>query len=135
MKKKVLIVDDKKEMQKMLSIYLGRNFEVRVANNASEALLIMHKGLMPDIILSDINMPELDGYGFVDQLKSSGFFKNIPVIMVTSEDDSAKRIELLKKGISDYLIKPFNPEELAVRVSNALTLRETQQNIIYAKAI
>ena len=63
-------------------------------------------------------MPVLDGKGFLDQIKSSGAFKDIPVIILSSVDKSAEKIKLINMGASDYLEKPYNPEELMARIEN-----------------
>ena len=65
-------------------------------------------------------MPEIDGKIFVSQLKASGAFRHIPVIIVSSIDNSTERIQLLKAGADDFLIKPFNPEELEIRIETTL---------------
>lgn len=120
MKKKVLLVDDKNEFRKLVKIYLAKKFEVETAENGLQALVMLQNGYLPDLIVSDLMMPEIDGLEFVSQLKASGAFKHVPVIMLSSIDKSSKRIELIKAGAADYLNKPFNPEELEIKIETIL---------------
>ena len=120
MKKKILLVDDIREFRNLLRILLLKNYDIKIAGNGLEALAVLHEGYIPDIIVTDILMPEIDGKIFVSQLKASGAFRHIPVIIVSSIDNSTERIQLLKAGADDFLIKPFNPEELEIRIETTL---------------
>eukprot|EP01136_Pigoraptor_vietnamica_P014329 Opistho-1_new@56399 len=80
----------------------------------------MQEGHIPDLIIADIEMPMMDGYEFIDQVRSSGFLRHIPLIMLSGKDSSDNRIRCLEAGADDYLIKPFNPRELAARVNGIL---------------
>ena len=120
MKKKMLLVDDKVEFRKLVKIILAKKFEVTTAENGLEALALLQGGFIPDAIISDLMMPEVDGITLVKQLKSSGVFSQIPIMILSSIDKSDKRIELLKTGADDFMIKPFNPEELEVRIDKLL---------------
>lgn len=119
MKKKILVVDDKQELRMLIKLYLSNDYEVETAENGLEALAQMHHGYMPDLILTDMMMPLVGGKELVAQLKSSGMFAKIPVIILSSIDKSTERIAMLRSGAGDYLIKPFNPEELLVRIEKA----------------
>lgn len=116
--KKVLIVDDEPTILKLLNHYLSPYYEVTVMSDARQALLWMQQGNIPDAIVADIQMPVMDGQAFLDQLKSSGFFKDIPVVMLSGLENSVERIKFLKMGARDYVVKPFNPEELYLRIKN-----------------
>ncbi|RKY90065.1 MAG: two-component system response regulator [Ignavibacteriae bacterium] len=120
MKKKLLLVDDIREFRILLKIFLQKFYDIETAGNGQEALALLHEGYTPDIIVTDILMPEIDGKAFVKQLKASGAFNQIPVLILSSIDHSTEKIQLLKAGADDYLIKPFNPEELKVRIEATL---------------
>lgn len=120
MKAKILLVDDKNEFRTLLKVMLEKEFEIRDAFNGANALEVLNDGFEPDLIVTDLMMPDVDGKSFVTQLKSSGLYKDIPVIVLSSIDKSMEKIELLKLGAEDYLIKPFNPSELLVRIENVL---------------
>ncbi|RHJ87766.1 PleD family two-component system response regulator [Parabacteroides sp. AM08-6] len=114
--KSILIVDDKPEIAKIIMIYLSSNFQVMYKMNPVEAISWMNEGNIPDGIISDLNMPEMSGEEFVCYLKGNDLFKNIPILVLSSEEGSSTRIRLLEKGVEDFIIKPFNPEELKIRV-------------------
>ena len=124
MKKKVLLIDDSTEFRSLIGIYLSKKYEVASAENGAMALQKLQNGFIPDVIVSDLMMPEMNGSEMLDQVKVSGMFSQIPVIFLSSIDKSSQRIELIKSGAFDYLIKPVNPEELEVRIENALRIVE-----------
>jgi len=118
MKKTLLALDDEISILKILDFYFGKTYNVVAKQNGKEALEWMQQGVIPDVIVADINMPELNGIEFIKQIRSSGFFKDIPLIMSSGNEGSAEKIKCLKSGADDYLIKPFNPEELEARIDN-----------------
>ena len=120
MKKKILLVDDKFEFRMLVKIILADKYEVNSAEDGFEALALLQTGYSPDIIISDLMMPQIDGKAFVSHLKASGLFSHIPVIILSSIDKSYNKIELIEAGAKDYLIKPFNPRELEIRIENQL---------------
>ncbi len=120
MKKKILLIDDSNEFRSLIAIYLSEKYEIAAAENGAMALEKLQNGFIPDIIVSDLMMPEMNGAEMLDQVKISGMFNRIPVIFLSSIDKSSQRIELFKSGAFDYLIKPVNPEELEARIENAL---------------
>lgn len=75
---------------------------------------------MPDLIISDIKMPEMRGDEFLTYLKNNELFKALPVIMLSGEDSSSERVRLLEQGAEDYIVKPFNPLELKIRISKII---------------
>ena len=120
MNKSILIVDDKPEIAKVITIQLSKDYDVHSEGNPIVALAWMHAGNIPDLIISDVNMPEMDGRTFLKHLKASSMFNFIPVIILSSLESSNDRIELLEAGASDFVLKPFNPQELKIRVRNLL---------------
>lgn len=120
MKKRVLLVDDKEEFRKLVQLFLSEHYEVETAADGMSALAMLQQGYLPDAIVSDMMMPDVGGAELLKQLKASGAFNKIPVIILSSIDKSAKRIEMLQAGAEDYMIKPFNPMELQVRLAKTL---------------
>jgi len=116
MLKKILIVEDSSSVRKILETFLKKDFEVFSQSDGKIALDWLQRGNIPDLIISDVNMPNLSGEEFLKQIKSSGIFKDIPVLMLSGIEDSSERIKMLKLGASDYMIKPFNPEELKIKI-------------------
>lgn len=112
----ILIVDDHEMMQKFLSGYLRKHFEVEVSANGADALEWL-SGHRPDIILADIDMPEMDGIEFLTQVKSDPYKKEIPIIMLSSISKSDARVKCLELGAIDFVTKPFNPKELELKIN------------------
>ncbi len=117
MKKKILLVDDKEAIAKIVGICLAADFDSVYFDTPLKGIAWLQEGNMPDIIISDIKMPDMRGDEFLYYLKHNELFKDIPVIMLSSEDSSTERIKLLENGADDYIVKPFNPMELKIRVS------------------
>jgi DNA-binding response OmpR family regulator len=117
---KILVVDDKHTLSDLLAQFLGQKHKVTTKKNGLEALEWLQQGDIPDLIISDLEMPILDGYGLISKVRASGYFSDIPIIVLSCRDSSADRIKCLKLGANDYMVKPFNPEELAIRIDNIL---------------
>lgn len=120
MKKKVLLIDDQKEFSMLLKIFLSKKYTVETSENGLRALARLQNGYFPDVIVTDLMMPEVDGKTFIMQIKNSGAFNHIPIIVLSSIDRSSEKVDLLKSGASDYIIKPFNPDELDIRIDKVL---------------
>lgn len=120
MKKKILIIDDKEAIAKVLSIYLASEFECIHFDNPLKALKWLQENNIPDLIILDIRMPVMRGDEFLVYIKNNDLYKNIPVVMLSSEDSSADRIRLLSEGAEDFIVKPFNPIELKIRIKKIL---------------
>lgn len=118
--KKILLVDDDPVMLLLLSSILKKDYQVITQKNGAEALLWLKDGNMPDLIVCDIEMPEISGKEVLEYVKESAFYKETPMIMLSAKKKSTDRIDFLKKGADDYLIKPFNPEELEIRILKLL---------------
>lgn len=116
MKKKILVLDDELSIRMLLENFLSKNYDVITKNDGLEGIKWMEEGNMPDLIVADIQMPNLDGYEFIKNIRSSGFFKDVPLIMLSGIESSQEKVKCLKLGANDYMVKPFNPEELSVRI-------------------
>jgi DNA-binding response OmpR family regulator len=112
----IIIIEDDKYMQLILTEFLNKTYEIRTFNNVLDGLTYLHNGNMPDLIVSDLNTPGINGLELIGQLKASNFFKSIPIIIISGDDSSDKRIKCLDAGAEDYIVKPFNPAELEARV-------------------
>jgi two-component system, chemotaxis family, chemotaxis protein CheY len=119
-KLKVLIVDDSAVMRKIVERALRQAGlelnEVLEASNGAEALAEVQKGSL-DIILSDINMPVMDGLEFLRHLATLEAGKGVPVVMITTEGSEARVVEALSVGAKGYIRKPFTPEQVKERVA------------------
>ncbi len=116
MKKKILIIDDELSIRMLLENFLKKEYSVVTKNDGMEGLTWLEEGNIPDLIVADIQMPNLDGYDFIKNLRASGYFKHIPLIMLSGIESTSEKIKCLKLGADDYIVKPFNPEELSIRI-------------------
>lgn len=121
MKKKILLVDDIKEFRSLVKIILSGNYEVVTATDGEDALKKIERGLYPDVIVTDLMMPRVNGYQLITKIKSGESHKNIPVIVLSNIDGAKERKALEEQGVSGYIIKPFNTEELREGLSQSLT--------------
>jgi DNA-binding NarL/FixJ family response regulator len=120
-KKKLLLVDDDPNLVLLVKDYLEfRGYEVTAANNGREALQILDKNI-PDMIICDVMMPEVDGYGFVADLRKRQDIGWIPVLFLSAKGQSQDRIKGLNLGADVYMVKPFEPEELVAQVESSLS--------------
>ncbi len=120
MEKSVLLVDDKQEIAKIIMLYLSSTYKVSYKENPLKAIAWLQEGNLPDLIISDLNMPEMSGEEFRYYLKANDMFSHIPVLILSSVESSSNRIRLFEEGAEDFILKPFNPEELRVRVKRIL---------------
>lgn len=122
-KLRVLIVDDSSVMRKIVERSLRQAGleleEVREAGNGAEALAEVQNSVF-DLILSDINMPAMDGLEFLRGLANVPTAKGVPVVMITTEGSEARVVEALSVGAKGYIRKPFTPEQVKERVTPLL---------------
>ncbi len=118
----VLVVDDNAEVRAYIRSHLDRMYRVLEAGNGEEALTLA-RDTQPDLIISDVRMPGLDGFDLVRGLRSDPDLDFVPVILLTARADVGDRLEGLATGADDYLVKPFDMRELEARVGNLITSR------------
>ena len=121
MSKRLLIVDDDPNLLRAVAACLrGEGYEVDTARSGDEALIHIAQRL-PDLIVSDIRMPRMDGYALARQLRNNPRTDLIPIIFLTAKDESSERIAGIRSGVDAYLTKPFEPDELIAVIGNILT--------------
>ena len=128
-KRKILLVDDVPQNLEVMINILKEEYTVVVATNGYKALELVHTLPMPDIILLDIMMPKMDGFEVCKRLKSNCETDGIPIIFITSKDNSNDEEKGLKLGAVDYITKPVIPAIVKARVHNYLELRRHQKNL------
>ena len=112
MAKKILAVDDSKTMREMVSFTLkGAGYEVVDAEDGQRALERL-KGVRVDAVITDLNMPNMNGYELIRALRADPNYKMAPILMLTTEGDDAKKAEGKSAGATGWIVKPFNPEKL-----------------------
>jgi DNA-binding response OmpR family regulator len=125
MKKKLLIVDDDLSILKLLSFILGREYDIVVKNNGMDAFSWLEDGNIPELIISDLQMPYFDGQSFVKNVKISGLFRDIPVILLSAAHDLDEQVGKMPFDIDAYLPKPFNPTALKAAIHQVIDIYET----------
>jgi signal transduction histidine kinase len=120
-KQRLLVVDDNPSVRHSLSRLLGAQYHVATASSAAEALE-RAPGFRPDLILCDIMMPQMDGFGFLRALRSDHDLREIPVILLSARSDDDFKLQGLQEGADDFLTKPFTPREILGRIEGHLKL-------------
>ena len=128
---RILIADDSKMNQQILSEILGGRYEYLYADDGMQALEHLHSEFDIDLLLLDINMLRLDGFGVLEAMKQRNWLQEIPVIITSSEDDESFIQKAYELGVTDYIRRPFNLTVTQRRVSNALTLYARQKHLVH----
>lgn len=127
-KPRILVVEDDFDISNMLRIYFqSQGYEVAVAPRGGDALE-MSRQQLPNIVVLDIMLPDIDGYEVCRQLRSNLRTSHIPIIFLTQKDERSDKIQGLELGADDYITKPFDVEELRLRVKNAIA-RATYESL------
>ncbi|TDF38372.1 hybrid sensor histidine kinase/response regulator [Alteromonadaceae bacterium M269] len=121
-----LIIDDNKDMCHYIRDCLNSDYQCVLSNSPQQGFQIAHQ-IIPDIIISDVMMPKIDGIQLTHQLKENTVTSHIPVILLTAAMEQQDRIKGLEAHADDYMTKPFNAKELRLKIANQLRLRHAQQ--------
>lgn len=119
-KERVLIVDDHNALRIVMSKFLSKTFKIKTASNGFEAISWLETGNIPDAIVLDVNMPDCGGVDFLTNLRNSGFYQDVPVVLVSGEEDGKVIEKCIEIGINGYLKKPFNPTDLEAKILTIL---------------
>jgi two-component system chemotaxis response regulator CheY len=112
MAKTVLTVDDSRTMRDMLRLALiDAGFEVVQAEDGVHGLEVLEESV-PDVIITDINMPRLDGFGFIEGVRRDLRHRGVPILVLTTESDPQKKDRARQAGATGWIVKPFNPTKL-----------------------
>ncbi len=136
----ILVVEDNHSLRDYLSTILGIQYHVLTAENGKEALELLQDHIdpssadndvpPPSLIISDLMMPIMDGFQLLDKLKSDSMFSHLPVVMLTARADIKDKLKALRIGVDDYILKPFDDEELMVRIENLLKNQATRNMVV-----
>ena len=126
MVKRILCVEDEEEMIDLIRLILGRRgFEVKGATGGIEGLRLIREDL-PDLVLLDLMMPDMDGWEVYQQMKADDRTRNIPVIVVTAKAQNIDRVLAMHIAkVDDYITKPFSPQELLMSVERVLSTQDS----------
>ncbi len=120
MSKRLLVIDDEPNLLQAVAACLRtEGYEVTTARSGREALVKLAASV-PDLIVSDIRMPGMDGYQLASQIRGSQLTALVPIVFLTAKDETADRIEGFRAGVDAYLTKPFEPDELVAVISSIL---------------
>ncbi len=109
---KVLAVDDSRTMRDMLRLALTEaGMAAHTADDGVHGLEVLD-GLAPDAIITDINMPRMDGFGFIDAVRANDDYRGIPILVLTTESAPELKAKAREKGATGWIVKPFDPEKL-----------------------
>lgn len=122
---RLLVADDEPDARELLGLALGGEYDIVTAADGQEAVDLA-RVQRPDVVLLDLNMPRLDGFQVLEQLRGDPATVDIPVILVTARSDDAGKVRALDQGAVDYLQKPFSERELRARVDRTLRLVRSQ---------
>ena len=122
-KESVLIIEDNADMRNFIREQLEGNYRIFEAANGADGLVAARREI-PDLIISDIMMPEMNGITLCEEVKKDERTSHIPVIMLTAKEGQESKMEGLQTGADDYLTKPFHSQELLVRIKNLITVRQ-----------
>jgi signal transduction histidine kinase len=124
----ILIVEDNHDMREFIAFQLQGEYRVLKATNGVEGIRVAFEAL-PDLIVSDVMMPEKDGYQLCREIRTDSRTMHIPIILLTARADMAMKIEGLEYGADDYLTKPFNAQELRAKIKSLLALRGLEREV------
>jgi DNA-binding NarL/FixJ family response regulator len=120
MSKRLLIVDDEPNLLRAVAACLrAEGYEIDAVRSGEEALIHVAQTL-PDLIVSDVRMPRMDGHALARQLRTNPRTDLIPIVFLTAKDETADRVDGFRSGVDAYLTKPFEPDELIAVVANIL---------------
>jgi len=130
MLKRLLVVDDEPNLLRAVEAVLrGEGFEITTARSGREALVAV-AGSLPDLIVSDVRMPGMDGFQLARKLRASTHSALVPIVFLTAKDETEDRIEGFESGVDVYLTKPFEPDELVAVIKSVLSRVERTRSTI-----
>ncbi len=117
--KTIFIADDNEDMRKYVRGFLSEKFSVHSFRDGKELMDQLEKH-PPDLVITDIMMPRMDGHALIQRIKGDPELRKVPVIALTAVTEESEKLEILRLGVDDYLAKPFNSEELLIRIENLI---------------
>lgn len=128
MKKQILVVDDELSNLKLLNFLLSKEYDVVIKQNGADAISWLEEGNDPALIISDLEMPYIDGGSLIRNLKISGFYRNTPVILLSGAEDLETRVKQMPFQADSFFKKPFNPAELISSITATLKQYDLTNN-------
>ena len=116
MNRKILLVEDHDSLRQVIGAFLSSRFDVTGAKNGLEAMSRLSQGFIPDVIVTDAVMPGLNGFQLIANLRCSGMYASIPVIVISGSCNDEEELRFKQLGVNGYFRKPFNPVHLQDRL-------------------
>lgn len=117
MTKTILTVDDSRTMRDMLKMALVESgYNVIQAVDGVHGLEVLHASAIPDVIVTDINMPKMDGFGLIEAVRRDERYRSVPILVLTTESDAAKKQRAKQSGATGWIVKPFDPVKLIAAI-------------------
>jgi len=126
----ILLVEDNYDLSQFIQSLLAGLYQVKAVEHGKAALEILNTDKAPDLIVSDVMMPIMDGFQLLENVKTNGKFQHIPFVMLTARSAISDKLKALRIGVDDYLTKPFINEELLVRIENLLNNATQRQSAV-----
>ena len=127
-KPRIMVVDDDKSLLKNTAVLLSMNYIVSLYSSGKEAITALEEGSLPNLIMLDVMMPDMDGYEVFNVIKKTPGCSDIPVVFVTGLSDEEDELKGLQMGAADYIKKPFSQKILLVRLENILRINDSKPN-------
>ncbi|MEM7368869.1 MAG: response regulator [Bacteroidota bacterium] len=121
MKPFILVVDDDDNIRMLLEFLLQKSYRVMVREDGLDAMAWLSAGNIPDLMIIDLEMPRLNGFDLLKQVRASGVFRHIPLIILSGYENPSVQQSCLDAGADAYLLKPFNPEVIHTTIHQLLT--------------
>jgi DNA-binding response OmpR family regulator len=132
MKKQILAIDDSKAIRFLLQTILSKDFQVITMPDGCSAMYWLSKRNLPDLIIADPQLPDMENWELIQQLSSSGIYGDVPILVLSGLDNQETQIKCLEYGVEKYFLKPFNPVDLLLSISNLMKKQIVDKNFFNA---
>jgi CheY-like chemotaxis protein len=132
MKKQILAIDDSKAIRFLLQTVLGKEYQVITVPDGYSAMYYLSHRSLPDLIIADPQLPDMENWELIQQLSSSGMYGDIPVLVLSGLDGKETELKCMEYGVIGHFLKPFNPVELMSAISNLVKNGELDKDLSFA---
>jgi len=129
MKKQILAIDDSKAIRFLLQTVLGKEYNVITVPDGFSAMYYLSHRQMPDLIIADPQLPDMENWELIQQLSSSGMYGDIPLIVLSGLEKKETELKCMEYGIVKYFVKPFNPVDLMSSISDLVKSRQLDKDL------
>ena len=129
MKKQILAIDDSKAIRFLLQTVLGKEYNVITVPDGYSAMYYLSHRQTPDLIIADPQLPDMENWELIQQLSSSGMYGDIPLIVLSGLDKKETELKCMEYGVVKYFVKPFNPVDLMIAVSDLVKSRQLDKDL------